>query len=324
MRKNRISIHLVTAALILILVLDFIPASAQQEIRIDEVVPNQASPGQEVRLELRGEGFDNLEELTAVNLSGVELEVLDYEHLSNERIEVTVYIPPETPPGQTEIRFIFEQIALDAFFIVTAPGSPGGPAAVYQIDPLEGELDTEIELSIMGERLQDLGGLSHIFIAEVDVPYWDYRFESDQSAAVQVYLPEELPAGRTIISLHYGNYVFEDRFTVTGPTSTGGGFATLFIIFIGVVVVAGVAVVVRIAKGRKTPQKELEERAEKPQATIDFKVEVDPGTQSVEPARPSHAMSLDLRFEVEADPGVQSIEANENPLIDEDATRLSR
>jgi hypothetical protein len=334
MPPKKFNLHHLTAFLILILLLDFNTAFAQEGIYIDEVAPNQASPGQEIRLELHGAGFDNLEDLTAVRLSGVELEILDYNPLSDQLIEMMVFVPEQTPLGETEIRFIFEQIALDAFFIVTEPGGPGEPGGprepgvIYEIAPLQGQVDSDMELSIRGDRLPELGELGGVTIAKMDVPFWDYQVESEGSATVQVYLPPELPRGTASIALFYGNYSFDGRFTVNEAGEVveppGNDFSTLFIIFIGIAVVTGVVVVVRIARGRKPPTEEPEDKPERPQAKIEFKVEVDPGRQSMQSKRPSESLEINLRFEVETDPGVQSIEAKQTPLIDDDATRLSR
>jgi hypothetical protein len=328
MRKYKISVYLLSIILIFIMLLDFNTAFAQQSIRIDEVIPNQGSPGQEIRLELRGGGFDNLERLIGVRISGVELEFWDYVRFSDEHIEVAVFIPEQTPLGQTEIRFIFEQVALDAFFIVTQPERrEAEPPAINQITPQEGRVDTDIRLSLRGNFLYELGELAGVNIAGMDVPFWDYQVASDQSATVWIYLPLELPAERTGIALFYGNYSFEDRFTVTEVTEVtppGNGFSTIFIIFIAIAVVIAVVVVVRIARGRKPPEKDLDEKPDRPQPKIDFKVEVDPGRQSVESTRPSHDMALEIEFKIDVDPGVQSIESKETPLIDDDATLLSR
>lgn len=335
MRKYKISVYLLSTILIFIMLLDVSAAFAQEGIYIDEVFPNQGSPGQEIRLELRGFGFDNLEDLTNVILSGVELEILDYDRLSNERIEVALFIPEQTPLGETEIRFVFEQIALDAFFIVTQPGGQEtGPPGITQISPQQGQADSDVELSLRGEFLFELGELVGVSIAGVEVPFWDYQAVSQGSATVWIYLPPELPRGNTGIALFYGNYNFEERFNVTeafevdGPDEfgepTGNGFSTIFIIFIGIAVVIGAVVVVRVARGRKPPTEEPQERPEQPQAKIEFKVEVDPGRQSMESTRSPRSLEFDLRFEIETDPGVQSIETKETPLIDDDATRLSR
>jgi hypothetical protein len=340
MPPKKFTLYHLTAVLLLSLLLDFNTAFAQEGIRIDEVVPNQASPGQEIRLELHGVGFDNLENLTAVQLSGVELEILDYNRISDQRIEMMVFIPEQTPLGATEIRFIFEQIAIDAYFIVTEPGGPGEPGGfgepgepgepgmIYEIAPLEGRVDSDMELSIRGERLPQLGELGGVTIAKMDVRFWNYRVVSEGSASVMIYLPPELPRGIAGIALFYGNYNYEDRFTVNEAGEVdeppGDHFTTIFLIFIGVAVVGGAVYVLRIARGRKPPTQEPEEKPDRPQAKIDFKVEVDPGRQSIESAHPPEPLELDLRFEVEIDPGVQSIQTKNTPLIDDDATRLSR
>jgi hypothetical protein len=328
MRRVKIYLYLLTTVPILILLLNFNTAFAQEGIQIDEVVPNQASPGQEIRLELHGVGFYNLDDLTAVQLSGVELDVLDYSRISDQLIEMMVFIPEQTPVGATEIRFIFDQIAIDAYFIVTEPGVPGETGMIYEIAPTEGQVDDDMELSIRGEGLPQLGELGGVTIASMDVPFWDYRIESEGSASVQIYLPPELPRGIASIALFYGNYNYEDLFTVNEAGEIveppGNDFSTIFIIFIGIAVVTAGVVVVRVARGRKPPTEEPEEKPERPQAKIEFKVDVDPGRQSMESKHPSDSLEFNIRFEIETDPGVQSIETKQTPLIDDDATRLSR
>lgn len=124
---------------ILVLALSTSTAIAQEIPTLFGVIPQEGQAGSEVRLTLDGTGFQALEGLDGVFISGVEVPVLGYDIASNERIEVLIFIPEETPIGETEISFLFGNFALDAFFIVVGPGAePLQPGPPEVPPPVEG------------------------------------------------------------------------------------------------------------------------------------------------------------------------------------------
>ena len=171
---------------------------------------------------LTGDGFDNLGELIRVQLSGQDIPVLDHVVVSNEFMRVLVIIPERAAIGETEISFIFEGMGLDAYFVVEGEEREFSPL-VRRITPQEGQVDSELTLTIEGIRLSEFGELGGVLIADLAMPVNDGEIESDQLMFISIYLLPETPPGETEIRLYFENGGFEDFFLVWGPDSVGPG-----------------------------------------------------------------------------------------------------
>ena len=90
--------------------------------------------------------------------------------------------------------------------------------SVYGYDPNEWRADTEIDMVLQGYYLFEVGDLTRITIANMNVPFQSYQIESDESAVARVYLPAELPLGETRIVFYFETgLTYSDTFFVHPP-----------------------------------------------------------------------------------------------------------
>lgn len=312
MSQKKILISVLTVLILLVTLQPGHTALAQEEFFLEVIYPQQGILGEVNHLLLRGAGFESIESLNGVVISGDEIPVLGFDVLSNEAAEVQILLPEDVPLGETEITFIFDGFGYDAFFIVvsgeerpfvnefgpregqidtdltlfldvsnfalgafggvtlqgidlpilkyeinesanvwigtvylpfelTADGAeirlyfqnfsfvnefflfgPGNDQplepSVYSYDPNEWRADTEIDMVLQGYYLFEVGGLTRITIANIDVPFQSYEIESDESAVARVYLPADLPLGETRIIFYFeSGLTYSDTFFVNPP-----------------------------------------------------------------------------------------------------------
>ena len=156
MSHRKLSAILLAAVFLLLTSLKLKSALAQEIPLLYGVFPQRGSRGAEVNMLLTGDGFDNLGELIRVQLSGQDIPVLDHVVVSNEFMRVLIFIPERAAIGETEISFVFEGMGLDAYFVVEGEEREFSPL-VRRITPQEGQVDSELTLTIEGIRFPSLG-----------------------------------------------------------------------------------------------------------------------------------------------------------------------
>jgi hypothetical protein len=171
----------------------------------------------DMTLYFEGTRLFELGELGGVIIGDVQIPVLNESIESDESMFIDVYLPPETPLGETEVGVFFENYSFVEFFFVRGLDSEGPENIVlYDFSPREALVDTEVELNLEGENLYRLGRLDSITIAGFDVPILRYVADSDQSMVIGIYLPPDLETGETEIGIYFENYSFEDSFFLRG------------------------------------------------------------------------------------------------------------
>ena len=217
------------------------PALAQEFPRLRQVSPAEGHLGEELRLVLDGENLFMLEELTNVVIGEIQIPFWDYEIIDDQTSAVSIAIPEQTPAGETEITFVFNNdFPLDALFTVLEPEDFGQASPqIYGVFPQEGRLGDQLHLTIEGENLSSIGDFYGADINDMGVEIVDYNLASDQVIEVLVRIPEDTPSGEGYIALYFENGGFEDYFIVFepeafpteepgGPPSGGLAFRTLF------------------------------------------------------------------------------------------------
>jgi hypothetical protein len=288
-----------------------------QQLYLRAVEPSEGQFGEELELTLWGGGFSQFDGAENVQVTIGGFEIWDVRIASDEAISIRVFIPEDAPPGPRSIEVVAvfgpnEQFAtgLEGGFFVRGQG-PGIPS-LRGLNPREGEVDTEVELFLEGEDVSGLGDLFRVSLAGIDIPVLAREIVSNETIRIRVYLPEDTPRGGQIIAFVFENARFEQSFFVSAPPQPRFPTTTVIVI---VIVVAGGILWFRFFRGRKIPTEKTTEKSTQPQVTIDFIVGVDSGTQSVELAKPSPKMAIDLRFEMQADQGEQSVELDGNSII---------
>lgn len=268
------------------------------------LTPREGIVNTDVRLHLEGEGFSGLGNLVGLAIGGVDAPVLDYVPESDTSMVIATHLPRDLPMGETRITFMFENGRFEEAFIVR--GEEPGPMApvipaLRGLDPREGKAGAEVELSLRGENVPGLGNLLRVNLAGMDLRVLDRRIISDETLRIRVYLPENTPRGKQTIVFFFENARFEEPFFVNTPA------------FPTAIVIAGIAVAGGgFVFGRRLLRKR---RSRLPHTQLDFIVGVDHGVQSVEAAKSSTQMNIDLRFEIDVDPGEQSVELDGNSII---------
>jgi hypothetical protein len=195
--------------------------SAQEGVVLDSLTPQEGAIGKEVRLRLEGSGFSDLVDIQRVEISAVQVPVIRYDLLSDQVIEVTIQIHENVPLGPTEISFVFfEDLVLDHYFEVLEPDSIGEPQ-LHQIFPREGELGSEVSLTLEGEGFDGLGELFGVGINDVEVPILDISDFTDQVIEVTVFIAEDVPVGEGEIAFFFENWEFFEYFYVFEADTTG-------------------------------------------------------------------------------------------------------
>jgi len=192
--------------------------SGDQEISpvIRQLSPHEGEVNSEVRLVFEGARLSELGELGGLIIGNTGIPVIDYGLESDESLFIAIYLPPDMPPGETEIVAYFANyIYPDSFSVRRSEPVGPEPPLLYRISPQEGGVDSEMELVLEGERFFDLGALLRVTIADVDIPILAHTTESDGLMVVKVYLPPELPAGESGITFFFENFEFNDIFLVS-------------------------------------------------------------------------------------------------------------
>jgi hypothetical protein len=195
------------------------PTLAQEFPRLRQVSPTEGHLGEELRLVLDGENLSMLEELTNVVISGIQIPFWDYEIIDDQTSAVSIAIPEQTPIGEQEISFIFNNdFPLNALFIVLEPEvSSQGEPQIYGIFPQEGRPGERLRLTLEGENLFSIGDLYGVDINDMGAEIVDYNRASNQVIEVLVRIPEDTPSGEGYIALDFENGEFEDYFVVFEP-----------------------------------------------------------------------------------------------------------
>jgi hypothetical protein len=200
----------------------FVVEGDEQEFSpfIRRISPQDGQVDTEMTLLVEGLRLFELGDLGGVIIADFEIPVIDYNIESERLMFISVYIPPETPIGETEIRLFFENGSFEDYFLVRGPDFVGPEAPFLErLTPQEGFVDTDVELFLEGGGFFELGDLIGVAIAGVDIPILDYAIASNESMVVVVYLPPELPTGETGIGFFFDNYGFEDFFFIEGRVS---------------------------------------------------------------------------------------------------------
>lgn len=196
---------------------------------IHHLEPQDGLVDTEMALYFEGTRLFELGELGGVIIGDVQIPVLNDSIESDESMFIDVYLPPETPLGETEVGVFFENYSFVEFFFVRGLDSEGPEDIVlYDFSPREALVDTEVELHLEGENLYQLARLVSLVIAGSDIPVLYYAADSNESMVIQIYLPPDLATGATEISFYFENYEFEDAFLVRGPDSSGPEDIILF------------------------------------------------------------------------------------------------
>jgi len=111
------------------------PEDFPRTVILNNVSPGRGQAGSELTLSLGGEGLSEIGPLWGVEISGVEISVLDFEVISDRILETTVLIPENVPTGEQEISFFFENDFFDANFFVDEPIIQAVEPPVVRNDP---------------------------------------------------------------------------------------------------------------------------------------------------------------------------------------------
>lgn len=285
----------------------------EEQPRLHGVRPQEAEVGSEVFLVLNGDGFFELGDLEGVAVNGVEVPFSDYTIVSNQEIEINVAIHGNVPIGEGGISFFFARYSLDAPFVVLEPGLSGPDQEdqphLHGIYPEEGEVGSEVYLTLEGDGFDQLDDLDWVEISGVEIPLLDYDFISDQVIEVLVEIPEDAQIGDGEISFIFENDRFENFFFVSEaqapPVTIPPEEPPYWIILLVFVVGGGGLIAWRIFRPR--PPKPTP-----PPANIHFKVKTDPGVQSLEFPGDSLKPNIDIRLITKVDPGDQQVEEEES------------
>ena len=313
-------------------------AAAQEAPQLFGVSPQEGQVGSEVRLTLDGTGFFVLDGLEAAFVNDLEIPILDYTIVSNESIEALIFIPPETPIGETEISFLSGNFRLDAYFVVIEPSKEPTQPVIAEVFPREGQAGSEVELRLNGEGFFELGEIGGVGINGLDAPVLDYGVESNETMFIRVRIPEETPTGDGEIDIFFGTAEYSGPFFVAepgpgvepepgrpeevpGPSINFGGIILILVIgFIGLLLLVAVPIglIVTIRRlSRRKPRRPDERRTPEPESpTLEFEVKVDPGVQEVEADGQPIKLEVELSFIVSADSGEQSIELQQGKLVE--------
>lgn len=92
--------------------------------------PGEGQAGTELVMTLQGEGLSTLGDPADVIVGNVEIPVLDFAVIDDQTLQMGLFLPPETPAGEHEIQFFFENGSLDGPFLVFGPDEEGPPDVV--------------------------------------------------------------------------------------------------------------------------------------------------------------------------------------------------
>lgn len=282
--------------------------------------PNEARLDTDVEFILQGYYLPELGDLRGITIGSSDL-AIDYYAVDSDEVAVAgAYLPQEIPLGENRIIFYYDNYRYaDTFFANRPDDEPFREPVLRSVSPKEADPDSDVALTLKGENLENLGDINTVRIGRVFLSVSDYFIASTDTAVVEVYLPEDIPQGTQNITVSFDNAEISTSFRVTDQIPRWillvGGIAAAGAV--AVAVGGGIFVVRTIRKGR-TPQEKPREEPRKTQPDLSFKVEVDFGTQTVEPTRQSLTGKPDIRFEVSGDPGEQHIELEDDSLVDSD------
>jgi hypothetical protein len=297
---------------------------SQEPPFLNGVSPQEGRPGEQLPITLDGGGFSRLGALQAVNIRGVDAPILDYNLTSDETIEVLVGVPDDTPPGEGNISFSFENGHLDTYFVVTQPGAPPpeepASASIQEISPQEGRAGSELSLRMSGENLSQLGNLQSVDINGRDVPVMNYQILSDQAVETLLTIPADIPTGDGQISIFFDNSTFEAPFTMLAAGQLHGFPSDVIIVAILIFGVIGfigtIGFVGRRLFSRQKPQTKSSPQQPVPTPPeIYFKTRLEPGSQTIQMT--NIKADIDIRLITTIAYGVQYVEMEQDALIDE-------
>lgn len=269
---------------------------------------------------IEGYVLPELGDLQGITIGNMDLPIHYYEIISDEVAAAGTYLPPEVSPGENRIIFYFENYRYtDTFFAVGPQIDDFEAPALESLIPREAEIDSDVELRLTGENLENLGSLDSVRIGRVFLPILDFTITSPNAAVVEVHIPENAPQGEQVLSVSFENAALNETFLVTGIIRPPWEVLIAVIAGIGalgVVVGGGYAVARAIRKGR-TSEEQSRDDTKKTQIHAEYNVKVDLGVQTIEPAGKSLSKGLDYHLEVTGDPGEQTIETEGNSLVDE-------
>ena len=300
------------------------PPQQPEAPAIKGLFPQQGRLESELVLTLEGEGFFSLGRLVAITIADVEAPVIQHQATSDNSLEISLFIPAETPPGEQSIAVFFDNARFESpFFVLEREPQPVAPT-IMGVSPREGQLDREVELRLEGTGLSNLGALLGVRIADIEIPVMSSEVISDESLLLRLRLPADAPTGEGPLSILFENASFVSTFRLIRAPSSGAqpptnvgqpppaGIPPVVVVII-VVVVAGIGGVAgwRALRGRKASP-------EQPSAKIEFILSVDPGMQTLELEGRTLKMDIDLRFEVELDQGEQGVESSGASIVSRD------
>jgi hypothetical protein len=89
--------------------------------------PREGRAGSELIVSLEGAGLSELGSPLGVAIDGLEIQILDFVLVNDRRLDMAIFIPEETPLGEREISFFFENAGFDGPFVVFEPQEPPEP-----------------------------------------------------------------------------------------------------------------------------------------------------------------------------------------------------
>ena len=112
------------------------PTSRLSSPELYGISPQSGRAGSILRLTLEGEGFSGIGWLSGVVIGGVEMQVLSWNIISDQVIEIAILIPEDTPTGDSEISFYFENFDFHAYFFVEPLEiEPTEPSNIEPMEP---------------------------------------------------------------------------------------------------------------------------------------------------------------------------------------------
>jgi hypothetical protein len=303
------------------------PVGSDQEAPfLNGVSPQEGRPGEQLSLTLDGGNFSRLGALQAVNISGENAPLLDYNLVSDQAIEVLIRVPENAPSGDGDITFFFENNNLNNYFAVVQPDAPPAeepaPASIREVSPQEGRAGSELSLILNGENLSHLGDLQSVDFNGRDIPVLNYQVLSDQRVEIQLSFPADFPASVGQISFFFDNSTFEAPFTLLAATlrprfPIDPIIAIIFIVgvigFIGTIGFIGR----RLLRKPRPQSKNLPQQPALTPPQIYFKTNLEPGSQRVETSGKSIKADIEIRLVTKIDYGSQYIEVEHDSLTAE-------
>lgn len=94
---------------------------------LQSYTPREGQAGTELIITLQGEGLSTLGDPADVIVGNVDVPVLDFAVVDDQTLQMALFLPPETPAGEQEVSFFFENGGFDGPFFVFGPDEEEPP-----------------------------------------------------------------------------------------------------------------------------------------------------------------------------------------------------